>query len=59
MTIIQYVDKFMLVGDEWKTVEVENKFEVTNYDDLQNLLLTIIDFSTKDVKFRVIKEEVA
>lgn len=44
--------------DEWKHVDVEKKYAVNNYDDLQNLFLTLVDFSTGTLRFEVKKEEV-
>lgn len=54
--ITHYVPGCAKVDDEYKYVEVENDYEVSNYDDLQNLLLTLIDFATGSVKFKVDKE---
>ena len=54
--ITQFITDYVKVGDEYRHVEVENVFEVSNYDDLQNLLLTLIDFSDKDTKFKISKE---
>lgn len=56
--IKQFIPDYVKVGDEWRHVEVENKYTVNNYDDLQNLLLTLIDFGDGKLKFEVIKEEV-
>ena len=57
--IIQYVKDYVKIGDEWRHVEAESKYECDNYDDLQNLVLTLVDFTTDKVKFEVRKEEVA
>ena len=57
--IIQYVKDYVKIGDEWRHVEAESKYECSNYDDLQNLLLTLVDFASDRVKFEVRKEEVA
>jgi len=57
--VTQFVSDYVKIGDEYKSVEVKNKYEVTNYDDLQNLLLTLIDFGAKETKFSVRKEEVS
>ena len=43
---------------EWPRVEAAFRYEANNYDDLQNLLLTIIDFSEDTVKLEISKEEV-
>ena len=55
--VTQYIPDYVKVGDEYRHVEVENDYEVDNYDDLQNLLLTLIAYSAKDIKFKVAKEE--
>lgn len=54
----QFIKDYVKVGDEWRHIEVENKYTVNNYDDLQNLLQTLIDFGDGKLKFEVIKEEV-
>lgn len=57
--VTQYVKDYVKVGDEYRHVEAESKYEVYSYDDLQNLLLTLIDFGSGTLKFEVRKEEVA
>ena len=54
----QCIKDYVKVGDEWRHIEVENKYTVGNYDDLQNLLLTLIDFGDGKLKFEITKEEV-
>lgn len=56
--VTQFLSDFVRVDDQYKTVEVKNKFVVNNYDDLTNLLLTLIDFGDGKLKFEVTKEEV-
>lgn len=56
--VTQFVRDYIKVGDEYRHVEAESKYEVNNYDDLQNLLLTLIDFGADRVKFEVKKEVV-
>lgn len=56
--VTQFISDYVKVGDEWRPVEVQNKYSVNNYDDLQNLILTLIDFGDKKLKFEVEKEEV-
>lgn len=46
------------VGDDYKIIEAMKRFVLHNYDDLQNLLLTLIESSEDAVKFEVRKEEV-
>lgn len=53
--VTQYIPDYIKVDDEWRHVEVQNKFIVNNYDDLQNLLLTLIDFGGGKLKFEVAK----
>ena len=55
--VTQYIKDYVKVGEEYRHVEVENDYEIDNYDDLQNLLLTLIAYSAKDTKFKVVKEE--
>ena len=57
--VTQFIKDYVQVGDEYRHVEAESKYEVKNYDDLSNLLLTLIDFGTDRVKFEVKKEEVS
>lgn len=54
--ITQYITDYVKVGDEYRTVEVKNKFVVDTWDDLQNLFLTLIDFTDGKIKFEVEKE---
>ena len=55
--VTQYVRDYIKVGDEWRNVEVECKYECENWDDFENLLLTLIS-NKDDIKFRVKTEEV-
>lgn len=57
--VTQFISDFVKVGDEYKNVEVRNAYCVNNYDDLQNLLLTLIDFGSNRLKFEITKEEVS
>lgn len=57
-TVKQIASNYVKVGEEYQTVEVKNTFEVTSFDDLQSLIMTLIDFSKNDIKFEVSKEEV-
>ena len=56
--VTQFISDYVKVGDEWRPVEVKNKFVANNYDDLQNLLMTLIDFGEGKLKFEITKEEV-
>ena len=55
--VTQYITDYVKVGEEYRHVEVENNFDVKSEDDLHNLLLTLIAYSAKDTKFKVVKEE--
>lgn len=55
--VTQFISDYVKVGEKWEPVEVRNKYSVGNYDDLQNLLLTLIDFGDKKLKFEVEKIE--
>ena len=57
-TVTQYVSDWVKVGDDYQNIEVESRYEVSNYDDLQNLLLTLIDFGGDTLKFKIRKKEV-
>lgn len=54
--VTQYITDCVKVGDEYKYVEVKNKFVVDTWDDLQSLILTLIDFTDDKIKFEVEKE---
>lgn len=55
--VTEYIRKFMKVADDWQNVEVEKKYKVDNWDDLMNLLGTLIDFTDNAIKFEVKKED--
>lgn len=57
-TVTQIVKDYVRVGEEYKNVTAKNKFVVDNFDDLQNLVMTLIDFSKDGITFEVTKEEV-
>ena len=54
--VTQYITDYVKVGDEYRYVEVKNKFAVDTWDDLQSLILTLIDFTDSKIKFEVEKE---
>lgn len=55
----QFVREFVQkTADDWDYVEVKQKFICPTYDDLQNLILTLVDCSSDSVKFEITKEEV-
>lgn len=54
--VTQYITDYIKVGEEYRTVEVRNKFIADTRDDLQNLLMTLLDFTDSKIKFEVEKE---
>jgi len=57
-TVIEFIKKHMKVGDDYQYVEVEKKYSVNDWDNLQNMLMSLIDFSDGPIKFEVRKEAV-
>ena len=54
--ITEFIKKYLKVGDEYQSVEVDKHYTVDNWDDLQNLLMTLIDYSDVSIRFEVKKE---
>ena len=54
--VTEFFKKFVKVGDDYQNVEVEKYYTVDNWDDLQNLLMTLIDYSDVSIRFEVKKE---
>ena len=57
-TVIEFIREYVKVGDEYQWVEVKKQYNVKNWDDLQNMLMSLIDFSDGPIKFEVRKEAV-
>lgn len=57
-TLKEIIRQFVLLEDKSGYAEVEKKYVVNNYDDLQNLFLTLVDFTEdgKTLRFEVTKE---
>jgi hypothetical protein len=55
--ITELVETYGVVGDEYKTIHAKKRYEVRSWDDLQNFLLTLIDFSDGTVKLEIEKED--
>lgn len=54
--VTEFIKKYMKVGDDYQSVEVEKHYTADNWDDLQNLLMTLIDYSDVSIRFEVKKE---
>jgi hypothetical protein len=57
-TVTEFIKKYMKIGDDYQYVEVEKKYSVNNWDDLQTMLMSLINFSDGQIKFEVRKEAV-
>lgn len=57
-TITQTVENYTHVDDDYRKVEVTQNFECGTFDELSNLLLTLVDYSYKDITVKIHKEEV-
>ena len=55
--VTEYIRKYARVGDKYDWVEVEKYYYPNTWDDLQNLLGTLIDYADDPIKFEVRKRE--
>jgi hypothetical protein len=57
-TLTEIIREYTHIKEEYGYVEVSKVYECSNYDDLQNLFLTLVDFTAdgKTLKFEVKKE---
>lgn len=55
-TLTEFIKEWARIDDKYGYVEVKKVYECNNYDDLQNLFLTLVDFSTDTLKFEIKKE---
>lgn len=55
-TLTEFIKEWARIKEEYGYVEVKKVYECSNYDDLQNLFLTLVDFSTDTLKFEIKKE---
>lgn len=51
------IKDFTRIKEEYGYAEVKKVYECNTYDDLQNIFLTLVDFSTKKLSFEVEKVE--
>ena len=52
------VTTYVKVEDDYQKVEATKKFVLHNYDDLQNLFLTLVESSDDTLKLSIDKKEV-
>ena len=57
-TLTEVIRDYTHIKEEYGYVEVRKVYECSNYDDLQNIFLTLVDFSDGPLKFEITKEEV-
>lgn len=55
--LTETIREFVHIKEEYGYVEVKKAYECNTYDDLQNIFLTLVDFSTKKLSFEVEKVE--
>lgn len=55
-TLTEFIKEWARIDDKYGYVEVKKEYVCSNYDDLQNLFLTLVDFSTDTLKFEIKKE---
>ena len=57
-TLTEIIRDFTHIKEEYGYVDVKKVYVCNNYDDLQNIFLTLVDFSDGPLKFEITKEEV-
>lgn len=55
--LTETIKDFTHIKEEYGYVEVKKAYECNTYDDLQNIFLTLVDFSTKKLNLEVEKVE--
>ncbi len=55
-TLTEVIKEFARIEDKCGYVEVRKKYVVNNWDDLQNLFLSLVDFSEGTLKLEIEKE---
>lgn len=57
-TVNQKVESYTHIDGDYKKAEVKQTFTCGTFDDLQNLVGTLVDFSTEPVRLEISKEVV-
>lgn len=55
--LTEFINEFVHIEEKYGYVEVKKTYECSTYDDLQNIFLTLVDYSTKTLKLEVEKIE--
>ena len=55
--LTETIKDFTHIKEEYGYAEVKKAYECNTYDDLQNIFLTLVDFSTKKLNLEVEKVE--
>ena len=55
-TLTEIIREYTHIKEEYGYVDIKKVYECTNYDDLQNLFLTLVDFSTDELTLKIKKE---
>lgn len=57
--LTETIKEFTHIEDKYGYVEVKKPYECSTYDDLQNIFLTLVDYSTDKLRLEVDKIEEA
>lgn len=58
--ITEMINEYTRIGDEYKFVEVKKRYSCKNWDDMQNLVATLIEAGESNsltLKFEMVEEE--
>lgn len=55
--LTETIKEFTHIKDEYGYVEVKKVYECNSFDDLQNIFLTLVDFSKDKLNFEIEKVE--
>lgn len=55
--VTEYIRSYTRMEDKWGYVEVEKHYYPNTWDDLQNLIGTLVDYADGSIKFEIKKIE--
>lgn len=55
-TLTEIIREYIHIKEEYGYVDINKVYECTNYDDLQNLFMMLVDFSTDELTLKIKKE---